>query len=58
MRVVTLLEIYSKLWKFLCQKSKKYMVNCDEVIKRLQDLIKQNLVAINNDSNNNNNNTL
>ena len=41
------------------------MVNCDEVMKRLQDLIKQNLVAINNDSNNNtttnnniNNNTL
>jgi len=31
-------------------------VNCDEVMKSLQDLIKQNLVAIKNDSNNNNNN--
>jgi hypothetical protein len=36
------------------------MVNCDEVTKSLQDLIKQNLVAVNDDdgNNNNNNNTL
>jgi len=32
-------------------------MNCDEVMKRLQDLTKQNLVAINNDSSNNNTTT-
>ena len=32
------------------------MVNCDEVMKSLQDLIKQNLVAINDDDDGNNNN--